>query len=244
MRDAFSTDRRVVVLGFARMAEAFGNAFLLVVLPLYIKSSVVRGSTFGLSESFLTGILLSLTGLIASGGQPLLGYVSDVVQKRRVFIVAGLGVLAFTDLIYIVAATYVALFAIRFVQGLGNMLTVPTTIALINEYSEPGTRGENMGIYTTLRMVGTGLGPVAAGLIIDRGPYKNPVLPGREIALEGTGIAVTVMEQFSGFDAAFIVAAIGTAMSAVLVTVFVFDPEDIGLDPDRTKRPTFGLRGV
>lgn len=34
----FGTDRRVLALAFARMADALGNSFLLVVLPLFIAS--------------------------------------------------------------------------------------------------------------------------------------------------------------------------------------------------------------
>ena len=34
----FGTDRRIIALGFARMADAMGNSFLIVVLPLFIAS--------------------------------------------------------------------------------------------------------------------------------------------------------------------------------------------------------------
>lgn len=224
--EAIGTDRRVIILGLARMAEAFGNAFLLIVLPLYLASDQVTGWTFGLSEEFLIGIVLALTGLMASAGQPILGVLSDKLRKRKVFIVAGLLILATTDLVYIVAGTYFGVILVRIVQGMGTMFTVPTTIALINEYSEPGTRGENMGVYTTLRLVGTGLGPVIAGITVDMGPYTIPEL--------GT---------VDGFQMAFIVAAVGTFASALLVTAYVFDPPNVGFDfTDR--RPTFGVRGT
>ncbi|MDX1747552.1 MAG: MFS transporter, partial [Halobacteriales archaeon] len=35
------TDRRVVVLGLARMADALGNSFLIIVLPLFVASGRV-----------------------------------------------------------------------------------------------------------------------------------------------------------------------------------------------------------
>lgn len=226
INEALGTDRRVVILGIARMAEAFGNSFLLVVLPLYIASGQVTGVTFGLSEELLIGVVLALTGLLASLGQPVMGFISDRIERRTIFIVAGLAIIALTDLVYIVAGLYFTLILVRIVQGVGTMLTVPTTIALINEYSEPGTRGENMGVYTTLRLIGTGLGPVFAGLIVDGGPYSLPSV--------GT---------ISGFEMAFIVAAVGTAASALLVAAYVFDPPEVGYDFEG-KRPTFGVRGT
>lgn len=217
------TDRRVAVLGLARMSESFGNAVLLVVLPLYVVNGGISGVTFGLPEAVIIGVLLSLTHLLASLGQPALGYVSDRLQRRLAFIVAGLATLATTNLLYVVAATYLALFGIRLLQGVGTMFTVPTTIALINEYAPEGARGENMGIYTTLRLVGTGIGPVVGGAVVEFGPYRP------------LGIAL------SGFDASFLVAAVGAATSALLVARFV--PEVAGSDRP-AERPTFGMAGV
>jgi hypothetical protein len=43
----FGTDQRVVVLGIARMADAIGNSFLIVVMPLYIASGNVSGNFWG-----------------------------------------------------------------------------------------------------------------------------------------------------------------------------------------------------
>lgn len=210
MRERLNTDRRVIVLGLARMSESFGNSFLLVVIPLFIASHRVSGGTFGLSEALIIGVLLSLTGLMGSLGQPIFGYISDRLRRRKVFILAGLLVLATTDLTYIIAGSYAFVLLVRSVQGVGSMLTTPTTIALINEYSDDESRGENMGVYTTLRLVGTGIGPVIAGLVIDFGPYRLPVAG-----------------EISGFDGAFVIAAIGTFLSSLLVFAFVFDPPDI-----------------
>lgn len=207
----FGTDRRVIVLGLARTAEAFGNAFLLVVLPLYVASDVIGGGTFGLTEALITGLLLSVPGLAESVGQPAAGRLSDWLARRKVFILAGLLALAVTDLAYVFVATYVGLFAVRMVQGLGSALTTPTTVALVNDYATPGTRGESMGTYTTLRLLGTGLGPVVAGLVVAGGPYRFAV---------GTRVA-----RVSGFDAAFGVAAAGALASLGLVWLFVAEPD-------------------
>lgn len=225
MRERVNTDRRVVILGLARMSESFGNAFLLVVLPLFIASESVAGGTFGLSEALLIGVLLSLTGLMGSLGQPIFGFVSDFLRRRKVFIVLGLLILATTNVTYIIAASYAMVLLVRIIQGFGTMLTTPTTIALINEYSDDGARGENMGVYTTLRLVGTGLGPVIAGLVIDFGPYTLPTVG-----------------EINGFDAAFLISAIGTGLSMLLVLIYVFDPPELK-DQAFGGRPKFTLQG-
>ncbi|MFB6352611.1 MAG: MFS transporter, partial [Halobacteriales archaeon] len=66
----FGTDRRVVALAVARMADAVGNSFLIVVLPLYIASGAVAGGAFGLTEALITGLVLSMFGLFNSLLQP------------------------------------------------------------------------------------------------------------------------------------------------------------------------------
>lgn len=206
-------DRRVVVLGAARMAEAFGNAFLTVVLPLFIASGVLTGGTFGLTEALLSGLLLSLPGLLDSLGQPFTGRLSDRLGRRKVFVLFGLAALAATNLAYLVVGTVLLLFVVRILQGLGSSFTTPATVALINDYATTNTRGENMGTYTTLRLVGTGLGPVVAGVVVSRGPY----------ALGPFARSVTL----SGFDAAFLIAAVGALASTALVWVYVDEPDSL-----------------
>ncbi len=102
----FGTDRRVIALGFARMADAMGNSFLIVVLPLYIASGNVTGHLLGFSESLITGIVLGLFGLVSSICQPFTGRLSDRMGKRRLFVIVGLVIFMFANLAYIQAHSY------------------------------------------------------------------------------------------------------------------------------------------
>ncbi|MFB6166268.1 MAG: MFS transporter [Haloarculaceae archaeon] len=200
-------DRRVLVLALARMADSVGNSFLIVVLPLYIGSQVVTGTTFGLTESLITGVILSMFGLLNSLGQPFTGRLSDRLGKRRVFVLIGLAILAVTDAAYAFATSYPTLIGIRAIQGIGVAFTIPATIALVNELATTETRGGNMGLFNTFRLIGFGTGPVVAGLVVDAGPYQ----------FGGFGL--------SGFDAAFYIASASAIVSFVLVTLLVRDPE-------------------
>ncbi|MFB6170082.1 MAG: MFS transporter [Haloarculaceae archaeon] len=200
-------DRRVVVLALARMADAVGNSFLIVVLPLYIASGYVTGGAMGLGESLVTGVVLSMFGLLNSVCQPFVGRFSDRVGKRRVFVVAGLLVLAVTNAVYSFAHTFPALILIRAIQGIGVAFTITATIALVNELSTSTSRGGSMGLFNTFRLVGFGAGPVAAGAVVHRGPYLGGTL--------------------TGFDAAFYLAALSAVVSTVLVILFVRDPERV-----------------
>ncbi|RQG98052.1 MFS transporter [Natrarchaeobius chitinivorans] len=203
----FVVDRRVLALAFARMADGVGNSFLIIVIPLYVTSDVVGGATFGLEEAMIIGIILSLFGFLNSSFQPFTGRWSDRLGKRKRFILIGLGGLTATNLAYLFAESYLSLVVIRGLQGVSVAFIVPTSIALVNELATTQDRGGNMGVYNTFRLLGFGAGPIAAGAVVNLGPYR----------LSGVTI--------SGFDAAFSVAAITAALSYLLVTVLITDPE-------------------
>ncbi len=204
----FLVDRRVLTLAFARMADGVGNSFLIIVIPLFIASDAVGGATFGLEEAMIIGIVLSLFGIVNSSFQPFTGRLSDRVGRRKPFILVGLGGLTVTNLAYLFAESYTSLLVIRGLQGLSVSFIVPASVALVNELATTGDRGGNMGVYNTFRLIGFGAGPIGAGAVVNLGPYTLPA-------------GVTI----SGFDAAFYVAAITAALSSVLVTILVSDPD-------------------
>ncbi|NIS28474.1 MAG: MFS transporter, partial [Actinobacteria bacterium] len=213
--ELFGTDRRVLALSVARMADAVGNSFLVIVLPLFIASGRVSGPLLGatvlgvtVTEPLIIGIVLSLLGFLNSFAQPFTGRLSDRTGRRKVYILFGLSVLFVTDLAYVFADRYWLLVLIRAVQGVGIAFTIPATLALVNELATTATRGGNMGVFNTFRLLGFGAGPVAAGAIVNAGPYT----------LAGTPV--------SGFEAAFGMAALTAAVGYVMVWVMVDDPEE------------------
>jgi MFS family permease len=212
-------DRRVLVLAIARFADAVGNSFLIVVLPLLIASGSVTGDAFGLSPAFVTGLILSLYGFLNSLGQPFTGRLSDRTGDRKRFVLIGLAILVVANLAYAFAGSYVSLLVVRALQGVGVAFTIPSTLALVNEFATDDTRGGSIGLFNTFRMLGVGLGPIAAGVLVDAGPYS----------LSAVGVSTTV----SGFDAAFYFAACTATLALVLVLVLIHDPEiEPGVDDD------------
>lgn len=211
----FGTDRRVLVLALARMADSIGNSFLIIVLPLYIASGriplegLVDSQLLGfvVTEEFLIGVVLSLFGFLNSFGQPFTGRISDRTGKRKIYILGGLLLLAVASAGYAFASNYSTVLVLRILQGLGAALTIPATVALVNELATTTTRGGNFGVFNTFRLIGFGFGPLAAGVLLEYGPYRLPT--------GGT---------LSGFDAAFGVAVAGALVSFGLVSVLVSDP--------------------
>ena len=207
-------NRRVLALALARMADAVGNSFLIIVLPLYVASEAVGGSVFGIPSSMVAGVVLALFGIASSIAQPLAGRLSDRMGRRKIFVIGGLVVLGAINLMFAAATAYWHLFALRVLQGLAAAFTITASLAIVNEMSDPESRGGNMGVYNSFRLIGFGAGPLLASALLELGPF---VLPG--------GIQVT------GFEATFGVAA-GTAfLGTVLVGLLVQDPEGTGPAP-------------
>ena len=222
--DIVETDRRVIVLALARMVGAIGNSFLIVVLPLYVASDLIDldallGMTVGvgsatvtLTEPLLIGVVLSLFGFLNSLSQPFTGRLSDRLATRRPFVLGGILLLGTASGLYTLADSYWLLVVLRAVQGFGAALTIPATVALVNEYAASADkRGGNFGVFNTFRLIGFGFGPVLAGVVVDAGPYD----------LSTVGLPV-----INGFDAAFVAACFGAYLSFVLVYALVHDAAD------------------
>ncbi|WP_281195006.1 MFS transporter [Halorubrum sp. F4] len=218
------TDRRVIVLALARMVGALGNSFLIVVLPLYVASDLIDidalvGATAGvgatsvtLTEPLLIGFVLSLFGFLNSFSQPFTGRLSDRLATRRPFVLSGILLLGTASALYTLADAYWILVVLRAIQGFGAALTIPATVALVNEYAgSADQRGGNFGVFNTFRLIGFGFGPVLAGVVVDNGPYD----------LTAVGLPV-----INGFDAAFAAACLGAYLSFALVYLLVHDAAD------------------
>ncbi len=177
------------MLSLARTADAFCNSLLIVLIPLYV-IRIPRGPLFEtVPELTLVGIVISLSGFTYALMQPLAAGLADSSGRRKPFILAGLGLLALVTLLFIPARSYTMLLVLRMLQGLSIAFTIPTALALINDYADRGSLGGSMGVFTTARMIGFALGPLVGGV---------------------------VMETVS-FAAAFTVGAAGAVVSLILV---------------------------
>lgn len=209
-------DRRVLALALARMADAVGNSFLIIVLPLYVASEAVGGSVFGIPHSMVAGVVLALFGIASSVAQPLAGRLSDRLGRRKILVLVGLVAFGVINLTFGAATAYWHLFVLRVLQGLAAAFTITASIAIVNEMSDPGSRGGNMGIYNSFRLIGFGSGPLMASVLLEAGPF----------ALPGGG-------ELTGFEATFAIAGGTALLGALLVGWLVQDPDGASPAPRR-----------
>jgi MFS family permease len=157
----------VMALSLGRLGDGIGNSILFVILPLYIAKLPAKG--LNLPDTTRVGIALSLFGLTAGLVQPFTGALSDRLNARKVFVVAGLIVLGIATLGFAFSHQYYPVLIFRVMQGLGLAITIPATVAILTNVSEQRTRGGSMGVFSSFRIAGLAVGPILGGFLVNYG---------------------------------------------------------------------------
>jgi MFS family permease len=187
----FGFTGEVLAISFARMGDAVGNGILLVILPLFVAQ--MRVAWLDVSEPMRVGIVLAFYGIASAIAQPFVGALSDRTGRPKLLILLGLLLLGAATISIVPTHTYEWLLVLRVVQGIGLAGAIPTSVALLTLGSRQESRGRAMGLYTTLRIVGLSVGPLAGGVLYDS----------------------------LGFSATFYTAAGATLLGAVMVWIWV-----------------------
>jgi EmrB/QacA subfamily drug resistance transporter len=110
--------------------------------------------------------LLTLGSLLLIGGS-----LGDIFGERRVFAlgVAGFGA---TSMLCALAPTIEVLVAARALQGVSGALLTPAALAVIVSTFPPDERGRAVGAWTAWGGIGSVLGPVIGGQLVDQASWR------------------------------------------------------------------------
>jgi EmrB/QacA subfamily drug resistance transporter len=110
--------------------------------------------------------LVTLSSLLLIGGS-----LGDLFGERRMFVlgVAGFGV---TSLFCAVAPTIELLVVARALQGVCGALLTPAALAVIVAVFPPDERGKAVGAWTAWGGIGTVLGPLIGGQLVDTASWR------------------------------------------------------------------------
>jgi MFS family permease len=162
---SIGVNKVVLALSMARMGDAIGNSILYIIIPLYVASLPAPFLPF--SEPVRTGFLIALYGLVTALFQPIAGAMSDRLCRRKLFIQAGLVILAGSTLLFVLANTFTDLLILRTLQGFGVALDIPALLAIMTVATKKETMGGSMGVFTTARMAGFAIGPLIGGFLYE-----------------------------------------------------------------------------
>jgi EmrB/QacA subfamily drug resistance transporter len=125
--------------------------------------------------------LLTLSALILVGGS-----LSDVLGRLRVFRV-GVAAFGVTSALCAVAPDATTLVVARGLQGIAGALLVPSSLAIIVATFSESERGRAIGSWTAWAGIGTVVGPLLGGLLVDAASWRWV------FALNLLPVAVTVL---------------------------------------------------
>jgi EmrB/QacA subfamily drug resistance transporter len=110
--------------------------------------------------------LVTLSSLLLIGGS-----LGDLFGERRLFVVgvAGFGV---TSLLCALAPTIEMLVVARALQGVSGALLTPAALAVIVAVFPPDERGKAVGAWTAWGGIGTVLGPLIGGQLVDTASWR------------------------------------------------------------------------
>ena len=170
-------DRPMAGLFFFRFTRAVGIGLVWVIMPLYAVKSLSL-------SAFQVGILLSVNTFITTLLQAPLGHLSDrfghmkTITAGSVFAGAAVAFIGwargFDDLLYISAFL-----------GVSGALIVPAGSALAVSLGRTRGMGRTMGLYNSSLSLGTMLGPVIGGALLDIANVQVVFLSGSMLGLLG-----------------------------------------------------------
>jgi EmrB/QacA subfamily drug resistance transporter len=110
--------------------------------------------------------LVTLGSLLLIGGS-----LGDLLGERRIFVL-GVGGFGVTSLLCAVAPTIETLIAARALQGVSGALLTPAALAVIVRTFTEAERGRAVGAWTAWGGIGTVLGPVVGGQLVDAASWR------------------------------------------------------------------------
>lgn len=150
-------------------ARLFISTFALSVLVAAITVDMVNPvlpiliDQFGTTKAEVSWVV-SGVALMLAFGVPLYGRMSDVVELKKLFLIA-VCILALGSLICALARDLIVLVAGRMVQGAGMSAIPVLSIVAVSKVFPPGKRGGVLGIMAGCIGVGTAGGPIFGGMI-------------------------------------------------------------------------------
>lgn len=153
--------REVYILSLSNFFSDLGSGMLIALIPLYIID--LEAPFLNLPLMVKAGIAASIFGMAMAIFQPFIGRLSDKLDRIKPFILIGFLMYSVLSLFYALVSSYEGLLAVRLLHGITVAVVFPAIITMIVHLSTQGTRGKTMGVYSTIRGLGFGFGPLVGG---------------------------------------------------------------------------------
>jgi MFS family permease len=147
--------RGVWALGFVSLLMDVSSEMIHALLPVFLVSVLGASVTF-------VGIVEGLAEATASITKVFSGALSDRLGKRKLLVVLGYGLAAFTKPLFALAPTVGWVLGARLADRVGKGIRGAPRDALLADLTPPAARGASFGLRQTLDTVGAFAGPLLA----------------------------------------------------------------------------------
>jgi len=155
MKNKFGISKNVFVLGLVSFFNDVASEMIYPIVPIFLTS--ILGAPVA-----IVGLIEGIAESTASILKVVSGWLSDKLQKRKPFVVAGYSFSAISKILLSLAFSWPFVLFARFVDRFGKGTRTSARDALIAESSETSTRGKSFGFHRALDTLGAVVGPLAA----------------------------------------------------------------------------------
>jgi MFS family permease len=150
--------KEIKIFGIASFLNDMGSDMIYPVWPLFIKS-------LGANMSIL-GFLDGLGDALVSISQAISGYISDRIQKRKIFVWIGYLMGGLSRIGYAISKNWLSLIPFRILDRSGKIRSAPRD-AMIADLSTDKDRGENFGFLRMMDNLGAVVGILLCILLVN-----------------------------------------------------------------------------
>jgi len=159
MKNKFGISKNVFVLGLVSFFNDMSSEMIYPIVPIFLTS--VLGAPVA-----IVGLIEGIAESTASVLKVISGWLSDKLQERKSFVVAGYSFSAISKIILSLAFSWPFVLFARFVDRFGKGARTSARDALIAESSGISARGKSFGFHRALDTLGAVVGPLIALLAI------------------------------------------------------------------------------
>ena len=179
-------ERKNLIFSLVAMAMLIDMMMYTLVIPILPAYSITLGA-----DALVIGVIFGAFSVALLLFSIPLGMLSDRIG-RKPLMVAGMFLLALTNLVFVISDNLYLLILARLIQGISGAATWSAGLALISDTFDSSERGSRLGMAIAVMSAGTLTGPVVGGFVYDNLGYRMTFILPSVLALTLCGMFLLV----------------------------------------------------
>ena len=180
-----------LLLGHRRAAAMFP---IWLAITTFVGIALTFGPRLGPSP-FATSVLFGGVALLLAVTQPFFGHLSDRYGRDKLMMLGLLSMIGlFFTIISVIRGRLGFWFGVPFMAmfGIGCFAFPPAALASLGDLAPERSRGTTMGVYSVVISLGTIIGPLLGGYLLDRYGRTSLFYAGLLILIGALGLAILI----------------------------------------------------